>query len=229
MEAIKEFLKKSIDCSSGYGDGMGCGNGSGSNDGFGYGYGSGSDSICGVGDGDGCGDGSGYGFGDGVGYGDGSGFGDGIGIGIKSINGYEVHFIDKIKTIIKSVRNNVAKGFILNGDLSFTPCFIVKENNVFSHGDTLEKAVRSLQYKLFESYTIEERIAKFKETFADYNKKYSAQLLFEWHHNLTLSCWFGRQQWVKDKGIDLNTDTFTIHEFIKLTKNSYGSKIIELL
>ena len=208
---------------SGYGDGDGDGSGSGDCDGYGSGYGSG--------DGDGYGSGSGYGYGDGSGSGDcdgyGSGYGDGY--GVKSINGNPIYVVDNIPTIITNVKGNIAKGFILHSDLSLTPCFIVKENNQFSHGNTLHEAFESLQEKLYDDSTEEERIDKFKEHFSDFSKKYSAKDLFIWHHVLTGSCKAGREAFCKDKGIDVNNDRFTVYEFIELTKNSYGGDIIRRL
>ena len=95
-DKINKFLQ--IDNGSGYGYGYGFGSGSGYDDGSGYGYNSG----------------YGYGFGDGDGDGSGSGSGDGIQI----FNNYKIYFIDGIQTIIKSIFKGVAKGFILNSDLS---------------------------------------------------------------------------------------------------------------
>ena len=108
MGEIEEFLK----------------NGSGSGDGFGFGSGFGDGSGFGSGFGDGSGFGSG--FGDGSGSGDGSGNGDVN--GIKSFCGKEVYLIDDMQTIIESVRGNIAKGYILQSDLTLTPCHVVKEN-----------------------------------------------------------------------------------------------------
>ena len=108
----------------------------------------------GYGSGDGSGDGSGYGSGDGYGYGSGYGSGDvsgdgsGYGDGIKSINGNSIYVVDNIPTIITNVKGNIAEGFILQSDLSLTPCFIAKENNQFSHGNTLHEAFESLREKL---------------------------------------------------------------------------------
>lgn len=141
--------------------------------------------------------GDGYGFGSGYGYGSGSGSGDGSGDGVKSINGNPIYVVDNIPTIITNVKGNIAKGFILDSDLSLTPCFIVKENNQFSHGNTLHEAFESLQEKLYDDSTEEERIFKFKEHFSDFSKKYSAKDLFIWHHILTGSCKFGRESFVK--------------------------------
>lgn len=212
-DRIKQFLN--IGDGSGYGFGDGDGNGYGYGDGYGYGYG----------------DGDGYGSGYGSGYGDGSGsgYGDGSGDGVKSINGNPIYVVDNIPTIITNVKGNIAKGFILHTDLSLTPCFIVKKNNQFSHGNTLHEAFESLQEKLYDDSTEEERIFKFKEHFSDFSKKYSAKDLFIWHRILTGSCKFGREIFCKDRNIDINKDEFTIYEFIDLTKDSYMGEIIKKL
>ena len=224
-DKIKQFLNTGY--GSGDGSGYGDGYGDGSGDGSGYGYG----------DGDGSGDGSGYGYGDGDGYGDGygdgsgdgSGYGSGDGSGVKSVNGNTIYIVDNIPTIITNVKGNIAKGFIFQSDLSLTPCFIVKGNNQFSHGSTLHEAFESLQEKLYDDSTEEERIDKFKENFSDFSKKYSAKELFVWHHILTGSCKAGRESFCRDKGIDVDNDKFTVYEFIELTRNSYGGEVIRKL
>ena len=237
MEAIEEFLKDSFGSGSGSGSGFGYGYGDddGSGDGSGYGdddgSGDGSGDGCGYGSGDGCGYGSGYGDGSGYGYGDGSGFGSGFGFGdgVKTFCGKNVYLIDDVQTIIESVRGNVAKGYILQNDLTLIPCCVVKENNMFSHGSTLREAFEALQEKLYDDSTEEERIRKFREHFPDFSKKYPARELFVWHHVLTGSCKAGREAFCRDKGIDVDKDEFTIHEFIKLTENSYNGHVIKKL
>ena len=213
MEKIKEFLKNNS--GSGYGDGVGSG----------YGYGVGSGYGDGVGSGYGYGYGSGYGYGDGDGYGYGYGDGDGI----KEYNKNKIYIIDGIQTIIISVRNNIAKGYILNKDLTLTKCYIVKGHNKFAHGETLRKAVEDLQNKIFKDMDTEETIDLFLKEFADANKKYPAKDFYIWHNRLTGSCEMGRQQFAKEKGIDIEKDTFTVKEFINLTKNAYGGDIINQL
>ena len=236
MEKIKEFLNIDFGYGngygygdgSGYGDGYGSGDGSGYGDGYGSGYGDGDGDGDGYGDGYGSGDGSGYGdgYGSGSGYGDGDGDGYGDGSMIKMFFNYNVYMIDGIQTIIKSVRNNVAKGFILQSDLTLTPCYIVKQNNIFSHGDTLHYAMESLHKKLFNN-SEEERISEFVKSHKD-NIKYSNQDLFDWHGRLTGSCLAGRNAFVKDRGIDIDGES-TVEEFIKLTENDYGGNIIKKL
>ena len=170
---------------------------------------------------------SGYGYGDGCGSGsgDGYGYGDGDGSGIKDLNGDKVYVIDDVPTIIKSVHDNIAQGFILNNDLTLHPCYIVKEQNKFAHGDTLHDAFMSLQEKLYDGSTEEERIEAFRKNFPDYDTPYPNRDLFAFHHVLTGSCRMGRESFCKDKGISLN-DSTTVRQFVLLTKDSYGSSTI---
>ena len=198
------------------------------------GYRDGSGSGYGGGDGYGCGEGGyGYGYGYGNGNGDEDGSGDGCGCGsgsgIKIFNNQNVYRIDNIATIISSIRNNIAKGFILQSDFTLTPCYVVKQDNYFSHGLTLKEAFESLQEKLYQNESLEERIIKFKNKFVDFKAKYPASELFIWHNILTGSCKMGRESFVKDHNINIQTDTFTIYEFIELTKGSYNGENIKLL
>ncbi|MEG2823050.1 MAG: hypothetical protein RR869_10530, partial [Lachnospiraceae bacterium] len=183
------------------------------------------------------GDGIGYGIGD-IGYGtggdfcdgagDGYGNGFGNGTGIKQIGKNSIHVIDEIETIIYSVRNNIAKGAILNQDLTLTTCFIVKNEQLYAHGTTLKKAMAAMEEKLFFNMDVDERISSFLKEF-ELNKKYPAKLFFEWHFKLTRSCELGRNSFVKNHGINLKTDQFTVGEFINLTKDEYGGEIIKKL
>lgn len=241
MEMLEEKIKKFLAVDVGYGDGYGScdfygkgsgggcsGNGDGDGDGSGYGMGYGSDSGLGHGsnystygtydDGNDCGSGSLYCTGSGKGYGD----------GIKEINGKEIYMVDDIPTIFKSIRNNIAKGFIVKSDLQFEPCYIVKENNHFAHGDTLKDAFMSLQEKLYDDSTEEERIEAFKKQFPEYDVKYDNMDLFVYHHVLTGSCRMGREAFMSNKGLSLDGKT-SVREFVKLTQDAYGGDIIKKL
>ena len=229
---IKIFLDGSGDGDGdGDGDGYGSGYGYGAGYGYGYGYGSGYGYGCGYGAGDGYvyGSGSGSGSGYGYGYSSGSGDGDGAGSGVLSINNNKIYIIDDIQTIIKSVRGNIAQGFILNADLSLTPTFIVKELNYFAHGETLHKAFSALQAKIMDNMSIEDKIIKFKEKFNDFSKKCPNKDLFYWHHILTGSCEQGRKSFARDHNIDIDNGSMSIYEFIKITENSYNGEIIKKL
>lgn len=231
MEKIKEFLEthtgKNYGSSSGsssgssFGYGSGYGYGSGSGSGYGFGYGSGESS----------GSGSGESFGSGSGYGECSCFGysDLLYFGISKYNSMKVYIIDNIPTIITSVHNNTAKGYIINDDLTLTKCYIAKENNKFAHGYTLKKAVEDLQNKIFAEMDVEETIDMFIKEFSDAEKKYPAKDFYIWHNRLTGSCEAGRNHFIKENGIDLDKDMFTVKEFIEMTENSFGGKIVKQL
>lgn len=247
MEMLEEKIKKFLAVDVGYGDGSGSGDGYGSCDFYGKGSGGGC-SGNGDGDGDGSGDGMGYGSDSGLGHGsnystygtydDGNdcgsgslyctGSGKGYGDGIKEINGKEIYMVDDIPTIFKSIRNNIAKGFIVKNDLQFEPCYIVKENNQFAHGFTLKDAFMSLQEKLYDDSTEEERIEAFMKQFPEYDVKYDNMDLFVYHHVLTGSCRMGREAFMSNKGLSLDGQT-SVREFVKLTQDAYGGDIIKKL
>ena len=211
IDKIKAFLKvDKYPCGCGNGDGYssGCGNG----DGYSSGYGNGD------GDGSGCGDG----------YGNGYGFGNYDG-NIKSLNGQPVYIIDEIQTIITQVVGQYAKGFILGGDLTMTPCYIAKCGNYFAHGETLRDAFEDATSKYEQDLPVEERIANFNSTFPDNDKPVKVSILYVWHNRLTGSCAMGRQAFAKEHNIDIEADSMTVAEFVRLTENSYGGDVIKLL
>ncbi len=123
--------------------GNGCGNG------FGHGFGHGN----GFGDGYGYAFGNGYGNAFGNGYGNGCGNGDGN--GIKGFNGLKVVEVDGLETIITSVHKGIAKGFILQADMTLKPCYVAKNNNMFAHGNTINEAVISLGSKVLANLDVE--------------------------------------------------------------------------
>lgn len=168
--------------------------------------------------------GSGYGYGDGSG--DGSGYGSGY--GIKKTNSDEVFLVDNIETIIKSIKGNTAKGFIVETDLTLTSCFLVKANGLFAHGKTLKEAVKSLEEKLFQELDEDERLDEFVKHFPSFEKPYLNKEFFDWHNKLTGSCLMGREQFAKGRGINLK-ESMTVKDFISLTKSAYGGEIIEKL
>nr|WP_302693134.1 hypothetical protein [uncultured Prevotella sp.] len=234
-DKIKNFLV--VDVGYGYGNGDAAGYGFGR---YGLGDGFGAGSGLGVDYGYGRGSGVGKGRGDGTNYSDvadnnnnkgdsdGSGYGWGDNLGIKDVNGNIVCIIDDIPTIITSVRNNIAKGFIVKNDLQFEPCYIVKENNHFAHGFTLKDAFMSLQEKLYDDSTEEERIEAFMKQFPEYDVKYDNMDLFVYHHVLTGSCRMGREAFMSNKGLSLDGKT-SVREFVKLTQDAYGGDIIKKL
>lgn len=231
MEMLEDKIRAFSAISTGDGAGYGAGYGFGVG-GYGDGYGilnydkNGTDGVvwdvagpdANIGCGCGCGFGSSYGY----------GYGSGDDLGVKEINGNIVCIIDDIPTIITSVRNNIAKGFIVKNDLQFKPCYIVKENNHFAHGFTLKDAFMSLQEKLYDDSTEEERIEAFMKQFPEYDVKYDNMDLFVYHHVLTGSCRMGREAFMSNKGLSLDGKT-SVREFVKLTQDAYGGDIIKKL
>ena len=229
MDTVK--IEKFINSGYGYGNGDGDGYGNGNGNGYGSGYGNGD------GYGDGYGNGSGYGYGygngdgDGYGYGNGNGYGSGYGdgSGIKRINGYTVYLIDEVPTIITHIHGNTAKGFILQNNVYITPCYIVKGQGYFAHGETAEKAREALERKIFDDMPLEERIDEFLKKFPAFKKLYKVKEFYDWHNRLTGSCETGRKNFAKNHGIDIEHDEMTVNEFIKLTENAYGGSVIKKL
>ena len=136
--------------------------------------------------------------------------------------------VDGVPTIFTSIKGNVAKGFILQSDLTMTPCYVVKGNDMFAHCYDLHKAMAALTDKMFDDMPEEERIAEFIKAHPDPEKAYPNQDLFDWHHRLTGSCMAGRNAFVKDRGLTLDGET-TVTAFIELTKNAYGGSTIKAL
>lgn len=213
---------------SGFISGFGNGEGRGAGEGFSYGAGCGNGIGSDYNTNDAMDSGYGCGYGTGSGYSGDNGFIYGYGECVKELNGDNVYLIDGIQTIIKSVHGNIAQGFILNGDLTLQPCYIVKEQNYFAHGDTLHDAFIALQEKLYYNSTEEERIEVFVKKFPNYDTSYSNRDLFDYHHVLTGSCRMGRESFCKDKSINLDGST-TVREFVSLTKDSYGAETIRKL
>lgn len=200
---IKQFLSYGY----GYGDGYGYGNGYGDGDGYG--------------NGDGCGNG--------YGNGEGTGNGNGEGTGIKSINGYDIYMVDDTPTIFTHIHGNVARGYILEQNIILKPCYIVKDNGYFAHGETLKEAQSALEEKILDDMDIEEKIELFKEKFPSVNKKYPVKDFYQWHHNLTGSCEMGRKTFARSHNIDIDNDVMTVREFMDLTENAYCSEVIKEL
>ena len=228
MEAIEEFVFR-VGAYYGRGDSSGAGYKSGNGEGNGFGSGNYELYYDGYGYDFFEKNGIGKGLGQGSGYNNGTGRGTYLEGGVKSINGEKVYMINNIPTIIKSVRGNIAKGFILQEDLTLSLCYIAKENRIFTHGNTIRSALAALQKRMYFDLTRNERISKFKEHFNDFTKKYPASDLFVWHHILARDKKKTCDLFCLKHGIDLEKDSFTLYEFIEITKKSYGGEFIKKL
>ena len=171
----------------------------------------------------------GHGYGCGYGRGDGSGFDFGYNYNnnISIFNSDVVYQIDNVPTIIKHIKGNIACGFIINDDLTLTKCFIVKDDKYFAHGNTLKDAVDAVRQKKWQGMDSETIINEFCKEFKPH-EKYKCSKFFEWHNYLTGSCELGRKTFMKNHNIEMD-DEFTVDEFINLTINDYGKKIIKQL
>lgn len=147
---------------------------------------------------------------------------------MKSVNGEPVFSIDGVQTIIKKIKGNCARGFILRSDLTLEPCWVVKGNNCFAHGRTLREARDAMLEKMFDDMSEEERIAAFVEAH-EKDKAYSDKDFFDWHHRLTGSCEMGRREFAREHGIEKLNGWRTVKEFIALCENAYGGSIIRKL
>ena len=162
-------------------------------------------------------------------YPSGDGYGDGDGSNIEYFNSQKVYKIDSINTLIDSVHGNYAKGRILCDDLTTRDCYIAKCGNFFAHGETLKQAMSDAREKYEENAPIEERIARFNEKYPDRNIKVPASELFSWHHILTGSCLMGRKQFCEENDLDYKDGSYTVNEFIALTRNAFGGDVIRQL
>lgn len=111
--------------------------------------------------------------------------------------------------------------------MTLIPCYIVRGEGEYAHGETLAEARASLLEKILMGKPESERIAEFVKHFPKDKPKRGTEY-YEWHHMLTGSCKMGRDAFVKSKGLDLSKN-YTPKEFIKLTKGSYGGEIIKAL
>ena len=150
--------------------------------------------------------------------------------GLNTFLSKRVYYIDNIPCHIYSIHNNIAKvGVIDIQDMSIDDCYIAKYENCFYHAKTMREAIIGAQKKYLSTIDVEKRIKMFKEKFNSKNKKYPAKDFYEWHTMLTGSCTYGKNQFVENERIDLKKDKFTVNQFIELTKNQYGSDIIQKL
>lgn len=161
-------------------------------------------------------------------HGDGSGYGSGNGYGISKFENFSVCVIDNIYTIITNIKGNIASGYILNTDLSLTPTYIAKNDKFFSHGKSVKEAMFDCHQKYILSLNINEKIESFRKEFNN-TEKYDAILFYKWHNLLTGSCKQGRDNFCNNHSINIDTDKFSVKEFIEICRDNYGYDTIKLL
>lgn len=167
-----------------------------------------------------------YGYGDGYG----SGYGSGDGVHLTSYKGKRIHYIDGIPCYFLSVNKNLlfAKVMVINtNDFHASLQYVFKFNECFAHGDTLQGAKRDAERKYYSQLDVAERIATFNSTFKRY-VLYDAIQFYEWHSTLTGSCQSGKDLFIKQNNISLDSK-MTVDDFISITINAYGGDIISRL
>jgi len=105
--------------------------------------------------------------------------------------------------------------------------YVAKRDGFFAHGGTLKEATEQVEQKWLSSQTVEEKIEQFKKQFKK-GVAYKASLFYDWHTRLTGSCKTGKDMWVSQNNVDLES-AMTVDQFIELTKNAYGGEIIKRL
>ena len=166
--------------------------------------------------------------GSGSGYGDGYGDGDGYGYGLLVIDGLPVHLIDGVQTVISSVTGSYARGYIVQKDLTMKPCYIAKHGDFFAHGESLKEAARDAVAKWVKNRPLKERIEDFCKQFPTSETTAKCSVFYDWHNILTGSCRMGRDQFVKEHGLDMEAD-YTVEYFLKITRSAYGGDVIRQL
>jgi len=148
---------------------------------------------------------------------------------LKEYNGNKVWYIDNLPTLIDSVHGDYyAKGRLVNGDLTLTSCYIARSGNSLAHGETLRKAAEDAQAKAMEQMPLEERLDRFKAEFPSLDSKEKCEVFYHWHHILTGSCTMGRDQFVRDHGLNMDKE-YTVGYFLDIVKDAYGSGVIRKL
>ena len=174
-----------------------------------------------VGDGNGDGDGDG----NGNGYGYGNGYGDGYGNGIKQFNGMEVNIIDNTPTIITNIKGEIASGYTIRNNTQLVPCYIARVDNYFGHGGNTHSALIAATAKYEENRPLSDRIDDFVKEFPTLQTEANVKMFYNWHHILTGSCEFGREEFRKRHRLSFD-EVHTVEWFLDIVKNDYGKEAI---
>ena len=136
--------------------------------------------------------------------------------------------IDDTKTLIYAVQGNIARGAIIESDLTLSPCYVARVGNSFAHGKTVKDAFADAQAKEVKKTPIKKRLEMFKKKYPLLDSTAKGQDLFDWHNILTGSCRMGREAFCREHGVLLQ-EKYTIGYFLDLTENAYGGSVIKQL
>lgn len=151
---------------------------------------------------------------------------------MSEFEGHKVYMVDHVPTCIESVHISMslsyAIGFTVEDYWRRCPTVVAKVAGYFAHGDSLRQAIQDAQEKLLHNIPIEDRIKQFVELYPDIHQLVPNKKLFDAHHYLTGSCYFGRKQFCKGNGIDLE-NSMSVADFIRWTCTEFGDEIIHQL
>jgi hypothetical protein len=117
------------------------------------------------------------------------------------------------KLISKKKRGSIEVFKVQKDFLTDKESYVVKRGNQFSHGDTIEKAIADLRYKLSDRDT-----SRFKKWELD--TKVSPEDAIQAYRVITGACEFGVRQFVEGKKIPKG---LTVKKVIEMTQEQYGS------
>lgn len=244
VEMVNSFTRMGDFVGSGGGNGYGWGIGfcTGSGNGNGTGGSNRDETDIDSGNGDGTGNGSGNGFGIGDGMGDcyggllGSGYGNGSGNGMEDdgdllsitrVGDNTIYNINGAPIAIDNIKGNIAKGRILNDDMTFTDCWIVREGNCIEYGKDLHETHKAAQRESAIQLPKEERLKMFVQRFPSPDEMIPIKELYNWHHVLTGACKYWSKEWCKRRGFNLESNRLvSVRQFVNLTKREWGGDII---
>lgn len=151
---------------------------------------------------------------------------------MSEFEGHKVYMVDHIPTCIESVHISMslsyAIGFTIEDFWRRCPTVVAKVAGYFAHGDSLRQAIQDAQKKMLHNIPIEDRIKQFVELYPNIHQLVPNKKLFDAHHYLTGSCYFGRQQFCKGNGINLE-NSMSVADFIRWTCQEYGDDVIRKL
>ncbi len=105
--------------------------------------------------------------------------------------------------------------FTVRGHVDREDSFVARKGDKFAHGETVEKAIEDLRYKITDRDT--ERFKAWKKT----DTKPLDELI-EAYRVITGACEFGVKEFMARAKV--NKEAFTVSEAIKLTKGEFGSE-----
>jgi len=96
-----------------------------------------------------------------------------------------------------------------------TTSFVVKKGSLFSHGETIEKAIEDLRYKISDRDT-----SRFEHWGKDLNKVVSLEDAIAAYRSITGACEYGVKSFVESIKVP---DFLTPKIIMELTKNNFGN------